>query len=355
MPVVVRFVPELTLDLGVLLIFAVAWGLIMLVTPFVQALLIALKLILKATSFLVKILSIGQIKLGTGTERVEQAVSDSLREAASFASDGVGLFFHRLADLFVSIGDEVAALAGLVALLVYAFTRRAPGPHLEARVQRNRRHADVTKAQAKGIGARVAAHDQALSHAEAGAIGAGIAVRTKPLVSRIGALEGAVLPRLGALEHGIGVAIPSDIAGLRERTRAVEDLANGLRKRVGKLAHLVGVGSLAAVVAVGLASLGGSWIRCRNWRRIGRAGCRLPTDLLEALLGGAITAFVVSDLCRFTELLSRAAEQFEPLLLDFVAAEDVLIGCAGISKAPSLGVRAVSLPPVTGAVALPAL
>lgn len=171
---------------------------------------------------------------------------------------------------------------------------------------------------------------------------------------RIRAVEGSVTariehwidPRIHALEHAIDSTIPYDIGQLRERTIGQLHRLENLWQRVRRLDALLGTAAFTAAVAIALARLDLSWIRCRNWRRIGRGVCGLPTDLLDALLLGVFDAFAVADLCDLTYLATAAADQLRPVLLEFVDVEEALIGCHGNTSPPDLVLPALRLPPV---------
>jgi hypothetical protein len=123
---------------------------------------------------------------------------------------------------------------------------------------------------------------------------------------------------VGALEGELGHVVEWDLPRLRARARAIEHglarLYEWVRTRPLAIPRTVAI----AAVAVALGQLGGSWIRCQNWSRLGRAGCRLPLGIIEALLEDAIGALVVADVCQIAGLIERAAVEFEPVLDELV-------------------------------------
>ena len=164
--------------------------------------------------------------------------------------------------------------------------------------------------------------------------------------------QAAVLPRVHGIEGVIGHVVLPDIAGLRERARAIADHVENLFQQTRKLDALLGTAAFTGAVAFALARLDVSWIRCRNWNRIGKGICGLPSDLLETLLAGTIDALVVSDLCDFAYLLGQATREVEPALLSFVSVENALIGCHGTSRPPTRNAGVLNLPPLINAVAV---
>lgn len=104
---------------------------------------------------------------------------------------------------------------------------------------------------------------------------------------------------LKALERVIAGGAAGALGGLLDLPK---DLV-GIRKRLARLEKL-GIGGLAAgAVAAALAALGASWIRCNNWKRLGRAGCQLDSTLITELLGLGLTATVVVE---FREIVKLA-------------------------------------------------
>jgi hypothetical protein len=116
--------------------------------------------------------------------------------------------------------------------------------------------------------------------------------------------------RLRADAHAIDVTIPHDIAGLRRRTRAVEDAQAKDRTAIGELengatkvwdwirTHPLGVaaGAFAGAVAIALSRLGLGSLNCRNFKGLNKRGGCSTWSSLEGLLGLVATAIAVHDL-----------------------------------------------------------
>lgn len=88
---------------------------------------------------------------------------------------------------------------------------------------------------------------------------------------------------------GVVVGLPKDLVGIR--------------KRLAKLERISATSIAAGAVALALAKLGASWVRCNNWKRIGREVCLADSTLITELLGLGITAAVVVD---FREIVKLA-------------------------------------------------
>lgn len=117
------------------------------------------------------------------------------------------------------------------------------------------------------------------------------------------ALEGVIAGGAGAVIGGV-TGLPKDLIGIRKRLARLEKL---------------GVGGLAAgAVALALAKLGVSWIRCNNWKRLGRGVCNLPSSVISDILGLITDVFILADICEVIKLTDDAFGIVEGPLASFV-------------------------------------
>jgi len=282
----------------------------------------------------------------------EQKATNELGKAAH-ALEGV------LADYLNDLGVAVAALGheimgGAIAFwvltqwLVHGVKVAALGPRLDERL----RHDRAIGARVKRLEHSDRAHARALDHPASPPIAAGIHTRLKPIATHLNHIGAVELPGIRARQRVAERTIPQDIAGLRARVREAENGVEHLWQRVRHLDRVT-TGVLAgALVATALGRLGMGWLRCSNWRRIGRLGCRIPAGLLEGLLGDALEAFVVADLCDFMAALSTAVREVEPLLEGLVVVEGALIGCRGATAPAEMATGPLDLPPVSSGLTL---
>lgn len=124
----------------------------------------------------------------------------------------------------------------------------------------------------------------------------------------------AVLPRIHAGEAALDHVIEWDIPRLRARSRAIERRLDRLWKWTRAHQKVLVTSAFVGAVAVALGRLGGSWIRCRNPRRVGKWLCGLPTHLIEDVLGLALAFLVVVDPVD----IAKAAIKTEDLMHDLV-------------------------------------
>jgi hypothetical protein len=104
-----------------------------------------------------------------------------------------------------------------------------------------------------------------------------------------------VLPRLGTAEAELEHVVEWDIPRLRARSRAIEHRLDRLWKWAHRRTTIALTGALVGAVAWALTKLGGRWIGCRNWRRIGKHVCGLPFNLIEDLLAISLGFELVID------------------------------------------------------------
>lgn len=143
-------------------------------------------------------------------------------------------------------------------------------------------------------------------------------------------------------------ALPRAIANPWPDIRGIEGSLDRLWDRTSGVVKGLTVGGIIGLVGATIFNhFGLGWLRCRGVNRLGNKLCGL-SGLIETLLGDAIDALIITDLCQFTEAIAYAARRFEPVLIDFVDVENALIGCGGASLPPALGVKLPALPPVTG-------
>lgn len=262
--------------LTLLVTFLIALGLVLLVEQIVKAFFGI------AGGALAKVPVVGGW-LNSSTHSVEQRIVSTLGAAALQLDGLVGLFWHTLGDLVRWTAHEIRASAGLLETI--------------ARLVANPLNIAAWRALWHQLVLRVKAGEAALAH---------LAMRAlSPLIHRVTALERWTYPRVKALEHATGVAIPRDIAGLRARTRTLEELYDSAWKLLHRIDARFAAEAFAGAVAIALATLEVGWIRCGNWRRLGRTVCNTPGGDIDALLGLlAIGATVAS----FRELVKIGQE-----------------------------------------------
>lgn len=104
----------------------------------------------------------------------------------------------------------------------------------------------------------------------------------------IDAVSQAISGQLANVEHAVYGTIAHELDWFRGRNRTLTREYDSLFKRVRRLDKLLGAAAFAAAVAVALRRLGVNWIRCSNWKKVGKSVCGLESSLVSALLAGLI-------------------------------------------------------------------
>lgn len=245
-------------------------------------------------------------------------------------------WLHSLADLWHWLGRTLRSQAALLYAIATTMVAPALVHAIERAVDAVRARARVLEHRVAGELARLGRFEDQLRHALTGYIGTAIAAALRPIAGELDHLERWTAGRVRGLEHAVEGTIPAELGALREWTRELENEYAALYHRVARLEQTATGEAATAAVAVAIAELGMGWARCSNVGRLGRLGCRLPTGLLEGLLGGAIEAFLVTDLCRLAEIIEREAVLFEPILDEFVNAQAFICLAGGTHYASAI-------------------
>lgn len=248
----------------------------------------------------------------------------------------LGRYLHAVARLFAWVGHEIRAHSHLL----YVLSTVAVGSSSIAWLYRLIVHGRETvhAVEARALAAFGLAHsiEQQMRHVTGTALHAAIAHVARPIRAEVSALDSWVHSRVRGLGHAVTSTLPHELSTLRGRARALEGEEAALLSRVKRLEHSLTGAGVAALVAAGLAELGGSWIRCRNWRGIGRHVCGGLGGLLEPLLENAIEVLIVADLCEVAKVIQSAAIYFEPVLDELVNAEAMVCLAGGAELASGI-------------------
>lgn len=257
--------------------YVVVLGLIFVLRAFVKGLFWLLDKFVQGVTF-------GIFSSAPGLHAAEQAISSLLGGAIAGIDSHIGYSFHQLARLVDHIGRELYGLAEgawiTVAMLLALMNPAQWGKLWDFLTHHTGATLDYSK--------KMAAHAERANRA-----------------TRAQAIPQTV-PKLGRLERDIGQVIHTDIPSLRAGTRAVEEEMARVWSKVRGLDRLLGVGVLTGAVALAIARLGGSWIRCRNWRTIGRGVCGLPGQWIDDLLGIVADFFILESICTVLPWLEEA-------------------------------------------------
>lgn len=218
-------------------------------------------------------------------KKVEQRISHALGTAERGLDKAVALGWHNLARLVHYVALEIAGAAESayhLAMQARAFVRHRELTH---EIQ-----AGVRPAKAQAAGAARAAR---LARQDAKAVGQEAAHAAK----------GAHVAQAQAASLSSRWWRTRVNARLRQNELALARVWRWVRGRPQSLTTYAFVGAAAWA----LTKLGGGWIRCNNWRKIGKRVCGLPTNLIDDLLGFALATEIVID----PEAVAKAALALE--------------------------------------------
>jgi len=277
-PLEVAPLAPLIVPLSELVIFCVALALCLLVKEITD-------LVFRIVNYVFHVLpfGLGSKIANLAVTPVQQAVTNAIGVAVNYTTNRVGAAWHELARVVEWVGREIRNNASMAFVLASLIAGTLPAAALYELIKRLKGELKVVK----GTVAHAAA--------AAGAVPAQVAH----------GIGEDVLPRTKALDRKIGVVIPGAIRAAEQAIGRTARQVRSLWKRIGRLERLVLGAAAAGVVGYALTHLGSTWIRCRNWNRLGREVCRTPFDDIDALLGLLAATAVTLE---FRELVKLAQE-----------------------------------------------
>jgi hypothetical protein len=263
--------------LGMLTAFVFAWGMMQLLDRFCRAL-------FGTAEGLVGWIPFGGKVVRHSIHKIEQKVSNYIGGAERGIDTHIAASYHKLAAVVRGIPsqlvDQAGLIFGLAAALVVLPTRALVHKLIESRFSPDRRlHAD--EAQMKALHKSVAQ---------------------------------GVYPRLRAGEVYDRTVAQPNVRTARAEARAAEEQAIATYKWMVKHRTSLLTGAFTGAAAWALTRLGGGWIRCKNWRTIGKHVCRWPYSLIEALLGLGLAFAVVIDPRKTAEAAVAVEDVMESII-----------------------------------------
>ena len=226
------------------------------------------------------------------SHQLEQIISHYLGAAEHRLDGYVAWTWHNMARMVTLIGHEIEGLA-------------VESWNLAQRMKHFVRRGEVTQQIAHAT-RPLRAHDKALdrdvARGRAGTKAAG--------AQAAHAAHGAHVAQAQAATVGVRwwrLRITRRVAGMEAALAALGHYVRG-RGRV------LTTGAFIGAAAWALTKLGAGWIRCNNWRRIGRKVCGLPTDLISDLLSLSLAAELVIDPEAVAEVALSVTDEFEAFI-----------------------------------------
>jgi len=252
--------------LAVLSAFIVAWGLVTLIDAIVR-------MLFGVITFVVRRIPFAGLLLDRTIHTAERIITNQLGKAEQKFDQHIAESWHTLGRVVRHVGRELEWLAYTIFLASAWIVEKVDGKTAHAIAHR------LTVPLHVGVASLRAGQRWARGRAQA--------LETK--------LEHNIYPRLRAAELAIEHVLEPEYESLRERAKALEHgLANLQRWIRGQAKTVASLGFIAAV-AFALARLGGGWIRCSRWNKIGKKVCGNDLSFLEDLLGLSLALLAVVD------------------------------------------------------------
>lgn len=233
-------------------------------------------------------------KAANGVHAVEQRLNDRLSQAIDGTADALTWSWHQTAAVSKATGAALLATAQATWHVWWYVNSRYSLPALAVRLAKAAGDSKLTRQIVHALQTRTQTIVKVIEHPRAGPIAVGARAAVRPITAELDWLERWTIPRVKALTRAVAVELPGEIAGLREAGEALARAYDRLRKLVRRHERLLGAGAITAAVALALSRLGGTWIRCTNWRRAGRQVCRMDADYLADLL--ALTTVIAGSI-----------------------------------------------------------
>jgi hypothetical protein len=132
-----------------------------------------------------------------------------------------------------------------------------------------------------------------------------------------------IIPDIRRLAHAIDITLPRALGKVRARVGRAERSISHPSKRWIKAVWKAGFVLVGAGLMLKFLVKKFPHLFCRNVTKTAKALCSPRNNLLvDLLLGEAIAAFVIADMCTTVKAIEVVAEGFEPLLRELVTAED---------------------------------
>jgi hypothetical protein len=224
--------------------------------------------------------------------KIEQKISHALGSAELKLDSYIALSWHNLARLVTWMAGEIAngAVASWhLAQQARAFVRQRDMHHAIGAVTKPLKARQSTLARDQR---NVASETRALHHSVA---------------------QG-VYPRIKAGEVYDRTVTRPAIKTARAEAKAAEAEALRVFRWVKAHPGAIATTAFAGAVALALRKLGGGWIRCKNWRQIGKHVCSLPNALISALLGLGLAFAVVIDPRKTAEAAVAVEDVMESII-----------------------------------------
>lgn len=215
---------------------------------------------------------------------IEKRLVNGLSAAVTGLEEGVAATWHVLAHTIAWMGHEIAAGAAATWRVWWYVSVKYPLHVIHAATKHLTHDVTIVQKITRTVYVKAQGVARALEHPLGGQLGAAVKAGTRTLTGQVRALERWVENTGHAIYHAVAVTLPGQLGHLRGEVGILTREWGNLRSWVRKHERLLGSAAMTAAVAYALRRLGATWIRCGNWRRLGKQVCGMDASLLDSLL-----------------------------------------------------------------------
>jgi hypothetical protein len=245
-------------------------------------------------------------------EKAEQKLTHWVGQAAAASEARMGDAFHASANELQSIGHEIYGQAIAYWQLAH-WVYKLSASVVSGEAWQEIFHNTIT---AQKAGTRRNTRDlNKLGKALWKIAAALAALNLGALLKRLLANEAHIQKQIGAVAGGYTlpgtIALPRDYPSTRDIARQGERAAESTWKYLRSHPWNAATTAFAGAVAIAIGRLGGGWIRCSNWNKIGRGVCRMNPSQIESLLAGTLAIVGTISIVEFAKELQAIVGEGE--------------------------------------------
>ena len=335
--VVAPALPALGLPILVILLWAIALGLLVLVLYLTHVLTWLLQ------NTLGRLPWIGDA-IASVVEALSSTITTTFGSAISGVDKQISFWWHTLGEVVSWTYNELRAHANLLLIMSTVLLGQTGALAIYRAVHWLRGHVAAITHTLDTLLHKLQAVERFLEHPERGLLGKALSIALKPIEARIGQLERWTYPKVGSIEGEIGKVIEPDIAALRDAAQTLENQAIRVYQDAAGVWHAVNVDAIAAAMVLALPSLGWQFLRCSALgSSFSSRGCGLFSGL-EDVLGLLADTVLLGSACEIIPLVETVVSDVAVPIVEGLTDIGAGLCSGGIGAAPALPVQKLYLP-----------
>lgn len=234
-------------------------------------------------------------KVKGSIHRLEQRLTNYLGMLEARMASGVADALHGLATGVTDLAKSIEEAAVATAQIWWFVASRYSLPVLWYRVARGIATTAADRINLGNITQKVTYVTKVINYPANSRLGAAIKAAVRSVALELDGLQRWTIPRVRSLWRSVYGTIPRDIAAARARTGSITARLDAAWKWIRAHKNAVTATVAGAIAITMVRRLGGGWIFCRNWKRLGRGVCSAPAGDITALLGLMAFTLVAVD------------------------------------------------------------